>query len=291
MMRIFSWMLLMLLAFSVYAEDEKAVVVESAKELKGITAKKVIWKKDGAEMAYIPAGSFEMGDAMNEPDEWMEGSRPVHTVKLDAFYIDIHEVTVGRYKQFLAETGYRQPPWHDVNWFSPTDDHPMIFVDVNDAVAYCKWAGKRLPTEAEWEYAARGELVGKRYPWGDEKTDGSQCNFADKNASADWANAEVDDGYATCSAVGSYPANGYGLYDMAGNVYEWCADWWDPDYYSQSPAKNPAGPDTGTSRLLRGGAWRNGARALRVANRLYDFPNKRDVNRGFRCVVSGSDNP
>ena len=125
----------------------------------------------------------------------------------------------------------------------------------------------------------------------DEKPDGSQCNFADKNASADWANAEVDDGYATCSAVGSYPANGYGLYDMVGNVYEWCADWWDPDYYSQSPAKNPAGPDTGSSRLLRGGAWRNGARALRVANRLYDFPNNRDVNRGFRCVVSGSDNP
>ena len=160
----------------------------------------------------------------------------------------------------------------------------MIFVDVNEAVAYCRWAGKRLPTEAEWEYAARGELVGKRYPWGNEKPDGSQCNFADKNASADWANAEVDDGYATCSAVGSYPANGYGLYDMAGNVYEWCADWWDPDYYSQSPAKNPAGPDTGSSRLLRGGAWRNGARALRVANRLYDFPNNRDVNRGFRCV-------
>ena len=88
--------------------------------------------------------------------------------------------------------------------------------------------------------------------------------------------------------MGSYPANGYGLYDMAGNVYEWCADWWAPDYYSQSPAKNPAGPDTGTSRLLRGVAWRNGARALRVADRLYDFPNKRDVNRGFRCVVSGS---
>jgi len=138
MMRKFSWMLLVLLVFSVYAENKDLVVVGSGKELKGVTAKKIIWKKDGAEMAYIPAGSFEMGDAMNEPDEWMEGARPVHTVELDVFYIDIHEVTVGRYKQFLAETGYRQPPWHDVNWFSPTDDHPMIFVDVNEAVAYCK---------------------------------------------------------------------------------------------------------------------------------------------------------
>ena len=107
-------------------------------------------------MVLIPAGSFAMGDHLDN----MENDLPTHTVALDAFYMDTYEVSVSRYKQFLAETGYRLPPWLDVNWFSPTDAHPLIFVDVNDAVAYCKWAGKRLPTEAEWEYAARGELVG-----------------------------------------------------------------------------------------------------------------------------------
>ena len=213
------------------------------------------WNKDGAEMAYIPAGSFEMGDAMNETEDWMERSRPVHIVRLDGFYIDKTEVTVGQFKAFLADSGYNWTgSWDDMDQYSPGDDYPMIYVDWNDATAYAKWSGKRLPTEAEWEYAARGGLAGQRYPWGSEKADGWPGNFADKSSAVDWANANVDDGYATCSPVGSYRPNSHGLYDMGGNVWEWCADWYGSDYYSKSPAKNPPGPDIGSSRVLRGGS-------------------------------------
>jgi len=245
----------------------------------------MVWNKDGAEMAYIPAGSFEMGDAMNETEAWMQRSRPLHTVRLDGFYIDKTEVTVGQFKAFLADSGYHWTgSWDDVDQYSPGDDYPMIYVDWNDAMAYAKWSGKRLPTEAEWEYAARGGLVGQRYPWGSEKADGSQGNFADKSSAVDWANANVDDGYATCSPVGSYPPNSYGLYDMGGNVWEWCADWYSSDYYSKSPVKNPLGPDSGSSRVVRGGSWSNYTYYLRVAYRGYYFPHNRIGGLGFRCV-------
>ena len=140
MMREISWMLLVLLAFSVYAEDGKAVVVGSAEELKGISAKKIIWQKDGAKMALVPAGSFEMGDHLNG----MGDALPVHAVELDTFYIDIYEVTVGQFKQFVDENGYSYNYWDNVAKYSPGDEYPIVYVSWDDAVAYCNWVGKRF---------------------------------------------------------------------------------------------------------------------------------------------------
>ena len=231
-MREISWMLLVLLAFSVYAEDGKAVVVGSAEELKGISAKKIIWQKDGAKMALVPAGSFEMGDHLNG----MGDALPVHAVELDTFYIDIYEVTVGQFKQFVDENGYSYNYWDNVAKYSPEDEYPMVYVSWDDAVAYCNWVGKRLPTEAEWEYAARGGLKGKR----DRST----------------------------APVGSLKPNGYGLFDMSGNVWEWC------ELLS-------------ISSVLRGGSWDNYASGLHVARRSSNGPVRIYGNVGFRCV-SGS---
>jgi formylglycine-generating enzyme required for sulfatase activity len=226
------------------------------------------WEKDGSLMALIPAGSFEMGDHL----DGMSSALPVHTVELDAFYMDVHEVTVGQFKQFVNETGYSYDRWNRVATYAPGDEYPMVYVSWNDATAYAKWAGKRLPTEAEWEYAARGGLVGKRYPGGDE------ISHDDANYGGKVGKARV---------VGSYPANGYGLYDMAGNVWEWCQDWYGSDYYSNSPTKNPPGPDTGSYRVLRGGSWTDHTYYLRVASRGSSYPDIRRDNYGFRCV-SGS---
>ena len=279
-MRKLSWILLVLVVL-VGCGDE--VTDEEGKALEDLVKdevvadagleKEIVWQKDGAKMAYIPAGSFEMGDSKNEPEDWMKRSRPVHRVELDAFYMDIHEVTVGQFREFVNQSGYKYGGnWDSVTKLSPGDGYPMVEVNWNDAVAYAKWAGKRLPTEAEWEYAARGGLVGKRYPWGDEITHDD---------------ANYDRKVGKLAVVGSYPANGYGLYDMAGNAWEWCQDRYGENYYSSSPAKNPPGPGTGSYRVLRGGIWDSHTLNLRVAIRYDLLPNSRCYLSGFRCV-SGS---
>ena len=242
----------------------------------------------GVEMVLIPTGEFEMGS---------NDKKPVHTVHLDAFYIDIYEVTNAKYRKFIQFRGHAEPKyWNNSNYNQP--NQPVVGVMWYDAMAYAQWAGKRLPTEAEWEYAARGGLAGKEYPWGDKAPDGSQCNFADKNAPADhdWADRNADDGYRYPAPVGSFPANNYGLYDMSGNVWEWCLDEYQADFYSKSPRTNPiAGGSISyvinnfTSveswRVLRGGSWVSLNGNVRVANRLRYYPDYGWIATfGFRCV-------
>ena len=199
---------------------------------------------DANTMVLIPAGDFEMGS--NDKDAH-ESQKPVHTVYLDAFYIDKHEVTVGQYKQFIQATGHPTPDWDWVSRHSPTDQHPINSVSWQDAIAYAEWAGKRLPTEAEWEKAARGGLIGAKYPWGDTPPNGTQCNFADKSLVDEepdgfWeflADKNANDGYPYTAPIGKFPANGYVLHDMAGNIWEWCLDEYHADFYSSSPRRNP----------------------------------------------------
>ena len=257
--------------------------------------------KDGAEMVLIPAGEFQMGsNHTNDPAE-----KPVHTVYVDTFYMDIHEVTVGQYHQFTVATGHLSPSY-PLSPFSPTDQHPMVYVSWHDAMAYAKWAGKRLPTEAEWEKAARGGFVGQKYSWGNGPPDGTQCNFADKNgaisrneeddSSRQW-NKSADDGYMYTAPVGSYPPNGYGLYDMAGNVWEWCFDAYDANFYANSPRQNPIAGIIVTStmdnsitvnesRVLRGGSWTPYPQNVRSAHRWSYGAHSVGYSVGFRCVQS-----
>ena len=249
-------------------------------------------------MVLIPEGSFEMGSSTDKANA---DEQPVHTVHVDAFYIDKREVTVRAYRRFVQETGHPAPDWEKVSIYSPTDDHPIVFVSWHDAIAYAKWAGKRLPTEAEWEKAARGGKAQKTYPWGDlskgQTIRGTWSNFADKNLTHYWwAAKDVDDGYAYTAPVGSYLVNGYGLYDMAGNVYEWCLDEYDANFYAISPSTNPvSGADTvagtinrfasvASPRVLRGGSWLVNALGLRNAVRFRLAPISTSNSVGFRCV-------
>ena len=227
-------------------------------------------------MVLIPDGVFLMGDTLNEG---YTHDLPVHEVYLDAYYIDAYEVTNAQYKKFIDATGHPAPAYWDNPIFN-APNQPVVGVSWYDAVAYAEWSGKRLPTEAEWEKAARGGLEGMRYPWGN--------TLAHNDANYDGTGGI--DIWTYSAPVGSFPPNGYGLYDMAGNVLEWCLDWYDPDYYSISPRNNPKGPDTGTYRVLRGGSWHSYFEfVLRVTNRLNYRPTNTDSAVGFRCAeVSNS---
>jgi formylglycine-generating enzyme required for sulfatase activity len=231
--------------------------------------------KDGAPMVLVSAGEFTMGS----PDgEGGSDEHPQHTVDLDAYYIDQYEVTVERYKRFMTQAKRANPGYWDQVKLRRDAKKPVVGIDWNDAQAYCEWAGKRLPTEAEWEKAARG--TDKRtYPWGESKPNSSTANFG-KAYEPEKAYAEK------LKAVGSYKRgkSPFGAYDMAGNVWEWVADWYDKDYYRNSPEKDPQGPSSGKSKVLRGGSWYSNPTRLRSADRGRGSPASRNAFDGVRCA-------
>jgi len=240
-----------------------AGLAEAKKELQ------IVHEKDGSIMVLVPAGEFIMGS--NEHDR---SERPQRKVYLDAYYIDIYCITNSQFARFVEETGYKTlSPWR--RYFKPgRENHPVIYVSWQDAVAYCEWAGKRLPTEAEWEKAARG-TDGRLFPWGNE-FDLSRLNIAES-------------GYGTTVPVDAYPqgVSPYGCYNMAGNVWEWCADWFDPTYYIHAPQQNPKGPESGRFRVLRGGDFNTYSYEgqFRCSARGSPDPEKRmSYVRGFRCA-------
>ncbi|MBC8492912.1 MAG: SUMF1/EgtB/PvdO family nonheme iron enzyme [Chloroflexi bacterium] len=244
------------------------------------------------DMVFVPAGEFIMGSPEGEGED---DEHPQHTVYLDAFYIGKYEVTNAEYKE-CVDAGACDPPsenasrTRDSYYGNPRyDDYPVIRISWYDAQAYCEWKGVRLPTEAEWEKAARG-TDGRMYPWGNSGPDGSKLNYCDVNCDDDGKDSSVDDGYADTAPVGNYEAgkSPYGAYDMVGNVYEWVADWYDADYYSKAPERNPQGPDSGEYRVLRGGSWLDDQRGTRCAYVGWLYPYAGSVNIGFRVAASPS---
>ena len=237
-------------------------------DIEALGPAKVVKGDDGAEMVLVPAGAFNMGSD-DYPDE-----RPLHRVHLDAYYIDKYETTNALYKSFMDAIGHPAPSfWNDARLNSSSQ--PVVGVRWHDAEAYCKWAGKRLPTEAEWEKAARG-TDDRKYPWG-EQWDTSRANWEESKM---WKTAPV----------GSYPTgvSPYGAHDMGGNVWEWVADWYARAYYERSEARNPMGPDSGSARVLRGGSWLSNRFNLRSAGRNASTPDSRFDYVGFRCARGAS---
>lgn len=239
--------------------------------------------KDGNIMVFIPAGDFLMGSASTDPEADAD-EQPRHVVYLDEFWIDEVEVSNYNYNRCL-EAGGCSPPQVGSGLFDG-DDLPVVGVDWEQSADYCAWAGARLPTEAEWEKAARG-VDGRQFPWGNE-FDGALLNYCDANCVADWRDFGADDGYRYTAPVGSYPAGAspYGVLDMSGNVWEWTADWYAADAYARSVYKNPTGPASGLQRVIRGGSWFYAGKSLRVTRRHKDAPLSRYDNIGFRCAVS-----
>ncbi len=263
-----------------------------------------------SDMVLVPAGEFTMGTAAGSdglPDE-----QPQRKVLLGAFWIDRYEVTNEEYKRFVEETGHRTPAhvtsantlWEQNKPLAGIERHPVVNVSWTDAVAYCRWAGKRLPTEAEWEKTARG-TDGRIYPWGND------WDFEKANSASFWAKRTVQfagstewdefwlrgqgaaiskekgiKGEVLTLPVGTFPtgASPYGAMDMAGNAAEWVQDWYNPNYYRSAPLTDPPGPDRGAIKSMRGGSWLKPAVSLRTSDRDWGPMESRPSGTGFRCA-------
>lgn len=226
------------------------------------------------EMVLVPGGIFYMGSSDHQVI-----AQPRHPVSVDAFYMDIHEVTNQQYHRFCMESGHRLPEFWGMDIYKSGPDypdHPVVGVSQFDAREYADWAGKRLPTETEWEYAARGGMEGVSFPYGEK---------------ADRTKARINDPTAEKGSVKikSYAPNAFGLYDMSGNVWEWVSDWFSESYYHESPEKNPQGPANGNFRVLRGGGWHSGPGCTTVHHRNALPTHWVDIAGGFRCVKDVED--
>jgi formylglycine-generating enzyme required for sulfatase activity len=294
------------LAETVQAKD--ALVVEGQL----VVSPTQVWPQDGMEMVKVMEGQFLMGGRADE-ERSIDWEKPLHIVHVDTYWIDRTEVSNAMFAAFVAATGhvsdaekagmgyvsngsgrtetagaYWKHPMGPDSSIDGLEDHPVMMVSWNDAAAYCAWAGRRLPTEAEWEKAARG-IDGRFYPWGEE-FDSSLVN-ADDEELLDEYSVECSpagcDGYDVTSPVGSFEggASPYGVLDMAGNLWEWAGDYYDDAYFSISPAENPTGPSTGERRVLRGGSWLNNTYDMRTTYRYGQKPDYRSDKLGFRCAM------
>ena len=232
-------------------------------------------------MVLIPAGEFVMG---SDDEEAKEDEKPPHKVYLSAYYIDRYEVTNIQYQKFIIETGHPAPKvetewaepsnWNGTSYPDGKGNYPVILVNWHDAQAYAHWAGKRLPTEAEWEKASRGGLASRKYPFGDK------LNFNQASYFKGYIRGKK------IMPVGSFEANSFGLYDLAGNAWEWCQDWYSDNYYKSSTHRNPPGPPEGLYRVFRGGSWVNDKIFLRCSQRGKNVPDYKSFAVSFRCALS-----
>ena len=258
----------------------------------------------------IPAGKFVMGTDIK--NRW-NNENPAHKIELDSYSISKHEITVGQFRKFVQDTNYitevekkgiasvrKDGKWQkdkNANWekpgFKQKDSHPVVLVTSGDAQMFCKWLSKKtgknilLPTEAQWEKAARGS-DGRTYPWGNSKLSGDKLNCSDINIKIKkWGDKSINDGFAYTSPVGTYPSGAsiYKVMDMAGNVWEWCRDQYQKDYYSRSPKVNPPGPETGNGNSFRGGGWYCGAKTVTTTIRGGHGSEYNDFGLGFRIVM------
>jgi formylglycine-generating enzyme required for sulfatase activity len=263
------------------ASTTESIKIEPAQEERArqpeFSRFKTIKEEDGNEMVLIPEGPIQMGSQAGNGDS---DEMPQHAVYLPSFYIDQKEVTQGQFARFSHATQYPKPivpVFQDDLSLITKPELPVIGISWDAAKDYCQWSGKRLSTEAEWEKAAGGEQ-GYRWPWGN--------NSPDKAANL----SGEEDGYKYLAPPGQFEAgrSPYGLYDMAGNAAEWVADWYDADYYKNSPFKVPKGPDKGKYRVYRGGSWNDLPSNARVAKRFAAAPHQTSAVIGFRCAKDAS---